>query len=354
MKIFKRADNKWVFDFTQKGKRYKRVIGSSKREAEEAMAALKVDVIRERYGFGRKKPEVLFETHADEFLKLYSKQNKRSWTRDEISLAHLKEFFHGKRLSEITPDLIEKYKLKRRADGMKPGTVNRERSCLVTCLQKAIEWQRLEKNPALMVKKFREANAKERILTIEEMKRLLDAASPELRPVLIIALNTGMRRGEILGLRWRDVDFVKGFILIGDSKSGKPRRIPMNAVVFETLHEMNRGQEFVFENPGTRTAVKDVKTAFKGACRRAEIKGLRFHDLRHTAASRMIELGADIVSVKEILGHASIQMTMRYCHPTDESKRRALAKLGEVFKETRKDPVSVEIRRPASYLKRDN
>lgn len=364
MKIFKRADDKWVFDFTLRGKRYKRVIGSSKREAEEAMAALKVDVIRERYGFGRKKPEVLFETHADEFLKLYSKQNKRSWMRDEISLAHLKEFFHGKRLSEITPDLIEKYKLKRRADGLKPGTVNRERSCLVTCLQKAIEWQRLEKNPATMVKKFREVNAKERILTIEEMKRLLDAASPELRPVLIIALNTGMRRGEILGLRWKDIDFVKGFILIGNSKSGKPRTIPMNAVVFETLHEMNREREFVFENPGTRTAVKDVKTAFKGACWRAKknpkdendkgIEGLRFHDLRHTAASRMIELGADIVSVKEILGHATIQMTMRYCHPTDESKRRAVGKLGEVFKETRKEPVSVEIRRPASYLKRDN
>ena len=138
----------------------------------------------------------------------------------------------------------------------------------------------------------------------------------------------------------------------------------MNAVVFETLHEMDRGREFVFENSGTGIAVKSVKTSFKGACARAKknpkdendkgIEGLRFHDLRHTAASRMIELGADIVSVKEILGHASIQMTMRYCHPTDESKRRALAKLGEVFKETRKEPVSVEIRRPARYLKRDN
>jgi len=353
MKIIKRDDGKWVFDFTLRGKRHKRVI-NSKAEAEEALTAQKNDIYRERYGFGRKKPEVLFEAHADEFLELYSKQNKRSWTRDETSLNHLKEFFKGKRLSEITPDLIEKYRLKRRADGMKPATVNRERSCLVTCLQKAIEWERLEKNPALMVKKFREANAKERILTVDEMKRLLDAASPELRPVLVIGLNSAMRRGEILGLRWKDVDFVKGFILIGDSKSGKSRRIPMNALVFETLHEMNRKREFVFENPDTRTAVKDVKTAFKGACRRAEIKGVRFHDLRHTAASRMIELGADIVSVKEILGHASIQMTMRYCHPTDESKRRALAKLGEIFDETRKAPVSAEISRPVSYLKRDN
>jgi integrase len=364
MKIFKRTDGKWTFDFTRAGKRYKRVIGSSKCEALEAMEALKTDLVRERYGFGRKKPEVLFETHADEFLKLYSKQNKRSWMSDETSLSHLKEFFKGKHLSDITPDLIEKYKLKRAADGVSPATINRELACLKTLFVKAVEWGKTDADPARKVKKLREPKPRERILTVEEMKRLLDTASPELRPVLIIALNTGMRRGEILGLRWKDIDFVKGFILIADSKSGRSRKVPMNGLVFETLRAMNREREFVFENPETRTNIKDVKTAFKGACARAKknpkdendkgIEGLRFHDLRHTAASRMIELGADLVTVSKILGHASIGMTMRYCHPTTENIRLAVGKLGEVFGETRKPPVSVEIRRPASYLKTDN
>ena len=353
MKIFKREDGKWVFDFTLKGKRYKRVINSV-GEAKEAMATLQNDVYRERYGFGRKKPEVLFEAHADEFLKLYSKQNKKSWMSDETSLSHLKEFFKGKHLSEITPDLIEKYKLKRAADGVSPATINRELACLKTLFVKAVEWEKADADPARKVKKLREAKPRERILTPEEMKRLLIAASPELRPVLVIALNTGMRRGEILGLRWKDVDFVKGFVLIGDSKSGKSRRIPMNALVFETLHEMNRKREFVFENPDTRTAVKDVKTAFKGACRRAEIKGVRFHDLRHTAFTIMSDAGVDIVTISKIAGHSSIQMTIRYCHSTPENMKRAVDKLGEVFDETRKPPVSVEIGRPVSYLKRDN
>jgi integrase len=287
MKIFKRADGKWVFDFTVRGKRYKRVLDSM-GQAKEAMATLQNDLYRERYGFGKKKPEVLFETHADEFLKLYSKQNKRSWMSDETSLGHLKEFFKGKHLSAITPDLIEKYKLKRAADGVSPATVNRELACLKTLFVKAVEWEKADADRARKVKKLCEPKPRERILTVEEMKRLLDAASPDLRPVLIIALNTGMRRGEILGLRWKDIDFVKGFILIGDSKSGRSRKVPMNGLIFETLRAMNRDQEFVFENPETRTNIKDVKTAFKGACARAKknpedendkgIEGLRFHD----------------------------------------------------------------------------
>jgi integrase len=342
--LFKDSKGRWRIYFRCKGRRVRKIIGPSKRQAEERLAALKADILRDPYDFGRKKPEVLFETNADEFLELYSKQNKRSYARDEISLNHLKEFFKGKYLSEITPDLIEKYRLKRRADGVSLSTINRELACLKTCFSKAIEWEKMERNPAAKVKKFHEPNTKERILTAEEMKRLLNAASPEIRPVLIIALNTGMRRGEILGLRWRDVDFVKGFILIEDSKSGRSRKVPMNSLIFETLRAMNREREFVFENPETRTNIKDVKTAFKGACRRAEIKGIRFHDLRHTAASRMIETGADLVTVSKILGHATIQMTMRYCHPTPENMRRAVEKLSEVFKESGQQEATIIIR----------
>lgn len=99
--------------------------------------------------------------------------------------------------------------------------------------------------------------------------------------------------------------------------------------------------EFVFYNPETMTNMKDIKTAFKAACRRAKkdpddekdpgIVGLRLHDLRHTAASKMIEAGVDLVTVSKILGHASIQMTMRYAHPTPENMRRAIEHLAESF-----------------------
>ncbi len=368
-KNLKRDDQgRWRIDFRCKGRRIIRVIGPSKRQAEAEIVRLKGEILRDPYGFGKKAPEVLFEDHAKEFLELYSKQNKRSWARDETSLDHLKEFFKGKYLSEITAESIERYKAKRKAALVptrkkkksknpeeprlvSPSTINRELTCLKTCLNRAVDWEKLVRNPAARVKKFREPNAKERILTIVETERMLAEASEDLRPVLVVALNTGMRKSEILSLRWKDVDFVKGFIHIADSKSGRSRDIPMNSPVFETLHDRSRAREFVFENPETKARTLDVRTAFKGACRRAEIKGVRFHDLRHTAASRMVEAGIDLVTVSKILGHASIQMTMRYAHPTPENMRLAVQRLGEFFEKSGKKPERVEIRIPVTASK---
>lgn len=354
MSIQRNGAGKWVIDFTCKGKRITRVISESKREAEAALAAMKADILREKYGFGRAtRQEVLFETHSKEYLELYAKQNKRSWDRDELSIAHLDAFFRGKNLSAVTPELIEKYRLTRRAEGVSPATINREISCLKTVFAKAIEWGKADTDPARKIKKFREEARKERILTAEEERRLFEMADPSLRPFLIVALNTGMRKGEILGLRWADVDFVKGFIRVTDaeSKSGRERKIPMNALVFETLRGMDRAHEFVFWNAETGRNLGDIRKAFEGACRRVEIKRLRVHDLRHTAATRMVEAGADIVTVSKILGHSSIQMTMRYCHPTPEAMRRAVEKLGEFMEKSREKVATVEIGPLVSHSK---
>ena len=335
MKISKDKKGRWIVDFTCKGRRITRVVGSSRRAAEAKAALIRADILRDPYDFGRKKPEIYFEDQAKEYMELYSKQNKKSWSSDEYSLKHLKEFFKGKCLSEISPDLIEKYRLKRKADGVSPATINRELACLNTLFNKAVEWERTETNPARKIKKLRETGARERILTPDEMRRLIDAASPAIRPVLVTALNTGMRRGEILSLRWKELDLVRGYIFIEDSKSGRSRKVPINGQVLEALGGLKQGGELVFPNAETGSHIKDVKTAFRGACERTKIKGLRFHDLRHTAASKMIEAGVDLVTVSKILGHASIQMTMRYAHPTPENMRLAVSKLGEILGSTR-------------------
>ena len=163
-----------------------------------------------------------------------------------------------------------------------------------------------------------------------------------------------MRRNEILSLRSVNVDFEKGYIFIEDSKSGKSRKIPMNVAAFEALHDLPKKFEYVFFNEKTKSHVKDIKTGFKAACRRAEIKGLRLHDLRHTAASKMIEAGADLVTVSKILGHSSIQMTMRYAHPTLETMRRAVEKL-ENFLKTGRDKVETVVIKPLAIpLKKYN
>ena len=331
-------DGKWHVDFTAQGKRIRQFGGYTKEQARNTLAKLRIERLDERLGFRKsgQGERVLFEKFADDFLEEYCKQNKRSWQRDEFSLNSLKEFFKGETLQSLGPEKIERFKAKRKAE-VSPATVNRELACLKTMFNKAVEWGRTEKNPAAKVKKFRENNARERILSPEEARRLIECAAPTIRPVLIIALNTGMRRTEILSLKWRDVDFAKSFILIEDSKSGRSRKVPMNEFVYRTLKELPRtSDEHIFFNPETNDHIKDIKTSFRAACQRAEIRGVRLHDLRHTAASKMIEAGADLVTVSKILGHASIQMTMRYAHPTPENMRLAVEKLAGILDPTRK------------------
>lgn len=343
----------YYLDFTRKGKRIRAFGGFDLQAARDELDRLRLEKKAEIEGRAVRPPEsVTFEAQADRFLELYSKQNKRSWKSDELSLKHLKEFFGKRLLSEVTAEAIEEYKAKRRAE-VSPATCNRELACLKTCLNKAIEWGKIEKSPAAKVKKFREPISRERFLTIDESKGLLAQASDGLRPILIVALSTGMRKNEVLSLRWRDVDFVKGFIRILDSKSGS-RNVPMNALVFDLLHGLDRSREFVFENLETKTHVQDVKTGFRAACRRAGLDGVRFHDLRHTAASRMVETGIDLVTVSKILGHASIQMTMRYAHPTPENMRLAVQRLGEFLGQPRQKVDTVEVPKPVSVSLRDN
>lgn len=173
---------------------------------------------------------------------------------------------------------------------------------------------------------------------------------------LVVALSTGMRKDEILGLRWADVDFVKGFVRVTDaeSKSGRERNILMNALVFETLRSMDRTAEYVFQNPDTGKHLRQIDGSFRTALDRAGIKGFRIHDVRHTAASRMIEAGVDIVTVSRILGHATIQMTMRYAHPTPEAMRLAVEKLGEFLEKGREKVKTIETGPLPPISKNDN
>lgn len=348
----------WYINFKMKiggkAKRFRKFGGYTKDAARFELSRLRTQKHDEKLGI--RKPiaaDVDFAEFADEFLELYSKQNKRSWARDEFSLNRLKDFFKGETLQSIGPEKVERFKSKRKAE-VSPASVNRELSCLKTLFNKAVEWGRLETSPIKAVKKFREPGPRERILEAGEARRLVDCAELSIKPVLIVALNTGMRRNEILSLRWVNVDFLKGYIFVEDSKSGKSRKIPMNAAVFEALHDLPRKFEYVFFNEETKSHIKDIKKAFGTACRRAGLEGLRLHDLRHTALWRMVEAGADLVTVMKIAGHSSIQMTVRYAHPTTENMRLAVAKLGEILNPTRQKVDAVPIAIPAIPSNRDN
>jgi integrase len=350
----KLIDGKWYVDFTFNKKRIRKFGGYTKEQARNTLAKMRIEKLDERLGFKKpKQSDIAFDQFAREFIEIYSKQNKKSWKRDEFSLISLKPFFKGKTIQDIGPEFVERYKAKRKTE-VSPATVNRDLAFLKTMFNKAVEWGRLESSPVANVKKFKEPNSKERILGPGEMKRLIDAAANHLEPILIVALNTGMRRGEILSLKWENINLSKRCIHIEDSKSGKSRDVPMNALVVEALSAIAQNSGYVFPNPRTGGPIEDVKTAFKTACKRAEIKGLRFHDLRHTAATRMVEAMVDLVTVSKILGHSSIQMTMRYAHPTPENMRLAVERLGEFYEQTRQKVDTVEIDRPAIPLISDH
>jgi integrase len=197
----------------------------------------------------------------------------------------------------------------------------------------AIDWGYAKDNPVRRVKLFSEKdNLKERILTDDEEEKLLEASTSHLRPIILTALHTGMRRGEILGLKWHQVDLAKRIIRVEKTKSGKNRFIPISEFLMLELVKLkkeNGTSQFVFLNPRTRKPMTDVKTSFNAATRRAGIYGLRFHDLRHTFASRLVEMGFDLITVKDLLGHNSVITTQRYTHANAEQKKKAVHALGQ-------------------------
>lgn len=155
-----------------------------------------------------------------------------------------------------------------------------------------------------------------------------------MKPILICALNTGMRKGEILGLTWNCVDFKEGFITLLRTKSGKKRKIPISSALRPILEELrnNKTGHYVFTSAWTGSRYFDLKRSFPSICKMAGIEDLRFHDLRHTAATRMVSAGIDLVVVQDILGHADIKTTMRYAHPVPERKLLAVEALANFGK----------------------
>jgi integrase len=225
---------------------------------------------------------------------------------------------------------VEQYKLMR-CEKAKPATVNREVALLKHMFNLAIQWEYTLDNPTRGVKLLREDNIVERILSPEEEERLLAGAHPGLKPVLITALNTGMRLGELLSLTWADVDLSRRLITVRHTKNGRMRRLPINDGLLETLKTLHRKSckaEYVFCSRRTKgDGRKSVRTTFETAIRRAGIGKLRFHDLRHTFATRLVAAGVDIVTVKEIMGHRDISMTMRYAHAAPERSLDAVRRL---------------------------
>lgn len=346
----KQGKDRWYLDYRDiKGKRIQRVIrhAVSRQDAAIALQRAVQGVFNVQHNIRPAYKPLSLPELVDQYLERYAKTNKRSWKTDESYSKSMIEYFGNVQLAEITSFQAEGYKAARLKEGVKPATVNRCLAILRKMFNLAVEWGYLQEHQKPKFKLFSEKdNRKERILSRDEEAKLFQASAPHLRPILTVALHTGMRLGEILGLSGGQVDLKKGLIRVERTKSGISRLIPINSALQDALKALKSGNggAALFMNERTGKPLGSVKTAFLAACRRAGIVGLRFHDLRHTFASRLIENGADIITVKELLGHSSVKITERYTHSQGEQKKFAVSLLtvsGRKTDESGKNPLHI-------------
>lgn len=325
----------WWIEYYDHEKHLRRErIGPNKAAAEQRLREVLSAKVEGRHI--RKSPDAVtrFSELAAWYLDLPEVKAKRSYDRDRRSLKNLSPFFGERYLKDITPALVEAYRQKRLSEPSgrtsytltTPATVNREVACLKTIFSKAVRNGKAERNPCQGVRLLKENNERDRVLTPEEYARLLAACPGYLKPIIKLAYHTGMRRGEILGLTWGQVDLRDGFIRLRpeDTKTNEGRLVPLNRELVEMLRAMPRGLPHaqVFTKEGRE--IKSIREAFEAACRRAGIEDFTFHDLRHTAINNWRLAGHDYFRIMAATGHKTLMVFKRY-NTVSRDELRALA-----------------------------
>ena len=335
MAVYQRGDN-WYIDLRFKGQRIRESIGHSNKNAQKVIDKKKTEIIENKYLDIREEPELIgFHEFAVEYLEL-TKPNKKqsSWSRELSVMRRLDNRFGNKIFQQITTDEIERYKSKRLKDGVMPATINRELALLKTMFTKAQKWNRVNFNPAKDVKLLDGEVERVRYLMPEEVQKLLSNCNGFIRPIVLVALNTGMRKGEILDLKWENINFDLGIISImkTNTKNKVRKDIPMNEIVKATINGIEKKGQYVFCNgDGKPFQNSGVRKSFEKAVRESKIEDFRFHDLRHTFASNLVMGGVDIMTVKELMGHKDLKMTLRYSHLSPTFKAKAVNVLDERY-----------------------
>ncbi len=312
--------------------------------------------------------EIAFSCYVEKYYRpwviVHRKSGKDTVARIRL---HFIKLLGNRNLTAIHPLSIEKWRVQRLESGIHAKTVNRDLAALKSAINKAVEWDLIETNPIAKLKLSKvDTHTNVRFLTTEEETRFRQALDvreekirlardsgnvwrqkrgyperPNLRnqhfvdaikPMILLSLNTGLRRGELFGLTWKDINLSQAILTVkGESaKSNKTRHIPLNSEALETLQAWQRQQkmpeELVFPNKQGKR-LTHVKRSWKHIITQAAIAKFRWHDMRHHFASSLVMAGVDLNTVRELLGHADIKMTLIYAHLSPEHKAQAVAKL---------------------------
>lgn len=349
--IYKRGNIWWCCYKTLSGRMVRESTGhSAYGNAIEYLAKQKADV---KAGIAPELKKI--ENHTfGELVEDYKKwaERQRCFTSKIFLINQLEDDFRDIPLRYFTTMMLERYQTDRMKQGRrkakngkdmiqvgnKPATINRLIATIKHMFTKAVEWDLVEEGVHKRVRKVKlleENNRRLRYLSQEESKSLVDLCEEHLRPIVITALNAGMRKGEILGLKWENIDLKNNFILLDKTKNGSRREVPINGTLRSTLLSLPRRLDikYVFYDPKTGKSYQDIKRSFHSALRKAGIQDFHFHDLRHTFASHLVMAGVDITTVKELLGHKTLTMTLRYAHLAPAHKVNAVEMLDKKLNE---------------------
>ncbi|MBI4057069.1 MAG: tyrosine-type recombinase/integrase [Elusimicrobia bacterium] len=319
MAIFEKQGVYWI-DYYFQGRRKREKVGSSKKLAGEVLHKRKLEIAEGKYFPERQRKRLTFREMGQIYYDSYAVKRRKP-IRYLQMIAHLSKIFGDCYLEMITPLMIERYQVQRQSEEVKTSTVNREHACLKAILYKAIQWGYYKPvdgvNPARKVRMLPEPQYRTRFLTDDEIKRLLNCCSERLRVIVSIALNTGMRLGELVGLTWENVDLERGIITLTKTKNNKRREIPINGVARQVLEGLPRDQEKILD-------FTNFQNEFPDTLKKAGIKDFHFHDLRHTFASHLVAKGVDLYTIQALLGHSSYEVTQRYAHLAPNQKRVAV------------------------------
>jgi len=310
----------------------------TKRDAEKFEKELRRSILDGTFGQKKKeaKPVPMFAEFEKEFISNYAESNNKKsevQTKKGVLRNHLVPAFGAKRLDEIGARDIEAFKSLKVRQGKSEKTVNNMLTILRKLLSVAHEWGVIPFVPK--VKWMKVPPNKFDFLTFEEADRLIAAADGEWRAMITLALKTGLRQGELLALAWDDIDLVSGRLVVSRNlsrgeittpKNGKTREIPLGDDVLAALkrHRHLRGDVVFCTSAGAMFTKGESKHPLWRACKRAGLRRIGWHVLRHTFASHLVMRKAPIKAVQELMGHSTVMMTERYAHLSPDVRKDAV------------------------------
>ncbi len=322
----------WYIDYRFQGRRLRERIGPNKAQARTVLQKRRVEMAEGKFLEKRRESKTTLAEMAKLYLDNHAKPAKRSWKDDKRLLDGFVEYFGDIRLSEITPLTLENYRRDKKTPDKKgkklaDATLNRHMAALKTMFSKAVEWGKAASNPVKTIKLYHENNARTRFLERGEIKALLAACPDWLKPIVVAAVHTGLRKAEIVSLTWDDIDFQNMILRVRDSKNKSARHVPMSLPLVGTLRAINKAPDspYVFACESRALLYGRIRYAFQEAVATAQLSGkVVFHSLRHSFASHMVMNGVDLPTVGSLMGHKTAKMTERYSHLSPDHKARAI------------------------------